>query len=393
MSTTLLLRSPSSLVVLLVLILMSFTEEVIIPIVWTLMLRVRPKTLVLIKDAATIAILSKTGTELMTKLATNPLEYKVHLDANSTALEYLHKRTANDCASLISLRNEETNLLEVTSRTDKLTIKKSRKELDHTAINPKDLPPFNVRLTKARKAAHIENGNEDYLLETFVISFERVYKNANVDVQKHSANKKPTETKAVKILQERFVIYSDKGIQKDNEELFENGAIKDGENLAAYMFSFGILEITCNVLTKNNYLYTACFIWNLKKEKLKTKVINAMSEYVNLSNKDTSIHAPCNDEAFCDFYSDFENERQAITRKIALLEQCLEDERKKGNASSSSGLSSEKSKKRKAVNGASVTPTWSSPSSSAAAAAATPASSSSGPPREINFDLVRLDLV
>ena len=54
MSTTLLL-SPSSLVVLLVLklalvlILMSFTEEVTIPIVWTLMLSVRLKTLVLIK--------------------------------------------------------------------------------------------------------------------------------------------------------------------------------------------------------------------------------------------------------------------------------------------------------------------------------------------------------
>lgn len=39
------------------------------------------------EDAATIDILSKTGTELMTKLATNPLEYKVHLDGNSTALE------------------------------------------------------------------------------------------------------------------------------------------------------------------------------------------------------------------------------------------------------------------------------------------------------------------
>ncbi|KAI7890645.1 uncharacterized protein EV154DRAFT_589811 [Mucor mucedo] len=373
------------------------------------------------EDAATIDILSNAGTELMAKLATNPLEYKVHLDANSTALEYLHKRTANDRASLISLRNEETNLLEVTSRTDKLTIKKSRKELDHTAINPKDLPPFNVRPTKARKAAHIENGNEDYLLETFVISFERVYKNANVDVQKHwfvhlegclekhfiyrawfnkaikpkhSANKKLTWTTAVKILQERFVIYSDKGIQKDNEELFENGAIKDSENLAAYMFSFGILEITGNVSTKNNYLYTACFIWNLKNEKLKAKVIDAMSEYMNLSHKDTSIHAPCNDEAFCDFYSDFENVRQAITRKLALLEQCLEDERKKGNANSSSGSSSEKSKKRKAVNGAGVTPPWSSPSSSSSsAAAAPPASSSSGPTREINFDLVRLDLV
>ncbi|KAI7890365.1 uncharacterized protein EV154DRAFT_511380 [Mucor mucedo] len=373
-------------------------------------------------DAAKIIQLTAVGDELLHNKGGNFAELPALLNANLAMMDYLNKRVSGAHESLVSLKKQEASLLEVTNRTNKLSIKGSKKkELDHTAVKAKDLPVFNVRPMKARKMNGEDDVNDEHMLCNFVLAFERAYKNENVNVNKHwyphledclekrlssrfwfdkvikpeyKADEKLHWLSAVKMMQDRFVISSDKGIQKDNEVLFENGAIGPKDTLVEFIFKYSVLEINGNISTKDNYLFTACFIWKSKNEKLKAKVMDAMSEYMNSTQQGVSIHAATTDEAFCEFYADFGNVTKAIYRKLTILEHCLEEEREKipsfAGAGSSSGASHEKSKKRKTKNssGARVSPPWSSP-------APAPASSSSsvGSVKDhvINYDLVRLD--
>ncbi|KAG2192704.1 hypothetical protein INT47_009306 [Mucor saturninus] len=351
-------------------------------------------------DAAKINQLNAVGDELLNNKGGNLAELPELLKANLAILDYVNKRVSGARESLVSLKKQEASLLEVTNRTNKLTIKGlKKKELDHTAVKAKDLPVFNVRPMKARKMNGEDDVNDEHMLCNFVLAFERAYKNENVNFDKvikpeFKANKKLHWLCAVKMMQDRFVISSDKGIQKDNEVLFENGAIGPKDSLVKFMFKYSVLEITGNISTKDNYLFTACFIWNLKNEKLKTKVMDAMSEYMNTTQQGVSIRAVNTDEAFCEFYADFGNVTKAIYRKLTILEQCLEDEREKvssfAGAASSSGASPDKSKKRKtnSSSGARVSPPWSS-------SAPTPSSSSVGSIKDhaINYELVRLEEV
>ncbi|KAI8970105.1 hypothetical protein BDF20DRAFT_104024 [Mycotypha africana] len=181
---------------------------------------------------------------------------------------------------------------------------------DGRAIKPKDLPIFEVKPSNYKDFDNelnpnsINATNDNYSLETFILKFERVYKDNKVNVNKHwrynlesclektkigrefytsnIRNKKLSWKEVKQLLKNRFDIASKCKTFQCNTMLLN---LKQGPNqsVVEYLDRFQHHVVAAKVKVEDNFLLSTLFINSLHHEDFKQRVLDTLKDHYKLS--------------------------------------------------------------------------------------------------------------